>query len=74
MDGNETLRLSIRHCVKMIISDLEELQDKKDDYSLGERSGMVNALKTMQIALCHDWEDDDHLRDYGLDIDPEKYL
>ena len=74
MDGNEALRLSIRHCIKMIISDLEELQEKKDDYSLGERSGMVNALKTMQLALGHDWEDDDHLRDYGLDIDPEKYL
>lgn len=74
MDRNETLRLSIRHCVKMIVNDLEEIQNKKDDYSLGERSGMVNALKTMQIAFEHDWEDDDHLRDYGLDFDPEKYL
>ena len=70
--GNE--KLQIQHCVMLILKDLEDLKDKKDDYSLGEKSGMVNALKTMQLALGHDWEDDDHLSDYGLDFDPEQYL
>lgn len=71
--GNNTL--AIKHGVSLIIKDLEALQGEEDEYSLGEKSGMVNALKSLQLALVQDWDNEkDELKEYGLDIDPEKYL
>lgn len=68
-------QLRIQHAVNLIVMDLEELQGKEDTYSIGERSGMVNALKSLQLALVQDWDkEEEELKKYGLNFDPEKYL
>ena len=71
-DGDKLL---IQHGVNLIVMDLEELQGKEDAYSIGERSGMVNALKSLKLALVQDWDnEEEELEKYGLNFNPEKYL
>ena len=67
--------LEIGHAVNLILIDLEDIQGEEDLFSLGEKSGMVNALKCLQLALVQDWDNkEEELERYGLNFDPEKYL
>ena len=67
--------LEIGHAVYLILKDLQDIQEEEDLYSIGEKSGMVNALKWLQLALVQDWDNkEEELERYDLNFDPEKYL
>ncbi len=72
--GN-SYELRIGHAVYLILKDLQDIQGEEDLYSLGEKSGMVNALKCLQLAMVQDWDNKEaELERYGLNFDAEKYL